>query len=135
MNWKLIFDLSLFGMAMAIGTVFIIPPGIEPAFWLVVFLFSAVVIARKILGQQFLYGLLTGLANCVWVTSAHVLFFNRYISHHPREAAMMSSMPLPSSPRLMMIFVGPVIGVVSGAVIGLLALVFSRFVSRKLAEA
>ena len=69
------------------------------------------------------------------VTSAHVLFFNRYIANHPREAAMMSSMPLPNSPRIMMTLVGPVIGVVSGAIIGLLALVFARFVSPRKATA
>jgi ABC-type microcin C transport system permease subunit YejE len=44
---------------------------------------------------------------------------------------MMSSMPLPNSPRVMMTLVGPVIGVVSGAIIGLFALVFSRFVSHR----
>jgi len=43
----------------------------------------------------------------------------------------MSSMPLPDSPRLMMALVGPVIGVVSGAVIGLLALIATRIVGRK----
>jgi uncharacterized membrane protein len=33
MNWKLIFLLSLFGLAMAIATVFVIPSNIEPLFW------------------------------------------------------------------------------------------------------
>jgi hypothetical protein len=36
MDWKLIFGLSLFGLAMAIATVFIVPSNIEPAFWLVI---------------------------------------------------------------------------------------------------
>ena len=35
---------------------------------------------------------------------------------------MMSSMPLPDSPRVMMALIGPVVGLVSGAVIGLFAL-------------
>ena len=35
-DWKLIFRLSLFGLAMAIATVFAIPSNIEPAFWLVI---------------------------------------------------------------------------------------------------
>lgn len=131
MNWKLVFGLSLFGMAMSIGTVFFISSGIEPIFWLVVFLVSALLIARKAPGRHFLHGLTTGIVNSVWVTSAHVLLFDRYIVSHPREAAMMSSMPLPNSPRAMMTLVGPVIGVVSGTVIGLLALVFSRFVGHR----
>ena len=44
---------------------------------------------------------------------------------------MMSSMPFPNSPRLMMALVGPVIGIVSGAVIGLFALVAVRILTRK----
>jgi len=134
-SWKLVFGLSLFGMAMAIGTVFFIPSNIEPSFWLAVFILSAVLIAKNAPGWHFLHGLMTGIANSVWVTAAHILLFNRYIASHPREQAMMSSMPLPNSPRMMMTLVGPVIGVVSGAIIGLLALVFARFVSPRKATA
>ena len=43
---------------------------------------------------------------------------------------MMSSMPLPDSPRLMMALVGPVIGVVSGLVIGALAVLAAKMVAR-----
>lgn len=35
---------------------------------------------------------------------------------------MMSSMPLPDSPRLMMALTGPVVGLVSGVIIGLIAM-------------
>lgn len=38
MDWKLIFQLSLFGLAMAVATVYVIPSNIEPVFWLVIFL-------------------------------------------------------------------------------------------------
>ena len=131
MNWKLIVQLSLFGLAMGLATVFVIPSTIEPLFWLVVFGATAYIIARRAPGQPFIHGLLTGVANSVWVTGSHVLLFNQYIARHPQEAAMMSSMPLPDSPRLMMALVGPVIGVVSGAVIGLFALAATRIVGRK----
>ena len=135
MNWKLVFGLSLFGMAMAIGTVFLIPANVEPIFWVAVFLLSALLIAKKAPSRRFLHGLMTGIANSVWITAAHVLLFSRYIANHPQEQAMMSSMPLRNSPRIMMTLVGPVIGVVSGAIIGGLALVIARFVSdRKAAK-
>jgi hypothetical protein len=58
------------------------------------------------------------LANSVWITAAHVVLFDSYIANHPQEAAMMTSMPLPDSPRLMMALMGPVIGVLSGIVLG-----------------
>jgi len=128
MDWKLIFGLSLFGLAMAIATVFVIPSNIEPAFWLVIFVICAFVIARSRADRHFLHGFLVGLVNCVWVTTAHILFFSPYIAHHPKEAAMMSSMPLADSPRLMMALVGPIVGIISGAVIGLFAYVAGKAV-------
>jgi hypothetical protein len=41
---------------------------------------------------------------------------------------MMSSMPLPNSPRLMMAWVGPIVDIISGGLIGLFAFVAGRLV-------
>jgi len=125
---KLILQLSLFGLAMAVATVFVIPSNIEPIFWLAIFGICAVTIAKKCADKHFLHGFLVSLANCVWVTGAHVLLFDSYIERHPQEADMMKSMPLPNSPRLMMLMTGPVIGVISGVILGLLALIASKFI-------
>ena len=123
MNWKAIFSLSMFGLAMGIGTVFFISPKIEPALWLVIFIVCAYVIAKQCASKHFLHGLLLGVLNSVWITASHIVFFERYMSVHPREAAMSASM---SSPKVMMALVGPVIGLVSGAVIGILAVIARR---------
>jgi hypothetical protein len=64
----------------------------------------------------------------VWVTSAHVLLFDQYLARHAKEAAMMSSMPMPTHPRVMMTLIGPVIGLVSGIVLGIFAVVATRLV-------
>lgn len=122
MNWKLIFQLSLFGLAMGVATVFLIPSKLEPVFWLVIFLICAYVIAKRSPAMLFLHGLLLGLANSVWITAAHVLLFDSYIARHAQEAAMMQSMTLPASPRVIMAVTGPVVGLVSGVIIGLFAL-------------
>jgi hypothetical protein len=127
MNWKLILQLSLFGLAMGIATVFWIPSTIEPFFWLVVLGISAWQLAERAGGHYFLHGVLVGLANSVWVTSAHVLFFATYIARHPREAEMTAAM---GSPRLMMAAVGPVIGLVSGCIIGLIAVFIAKLTGR-----
>jgi hypothetical protein len=128
MDWKLILGLSVFGLAMAIATVFVIPSNIEPVFWLAIFLVCAFLIARRRRDRHFLHGLLVGIVNSVWVTSAHIIFFPQYIANHPKEAAMMSSMLLPNSPRLMMACTGPIIGIISGAIIGLLAYIAGKLV-------
>ena len=127
MDWKLISKLSLFGLAMGLATVFFIPSNIEPLCWLAIFAVSAYLIAKQRATGHFLHGLFLGLANSVWITASHILFFHQYIANHAKEAAMMTSMPLPTHPRLMMLLVGPVIGLVSGIVIGLVALAAGKF--------
>lgn len=131
MNWKLIFLLSLFGLAMGIATVFFIPSNIEPFFWLVIFLICAYIIAARAPGKYFLHGLLVSIVNSVWITAAHVLLFDRYVANHAREAAMMDSMPI--SLRLMMVVTGPIVGVVSGLVLGLFAFIASKLVKTRAA--
>jgi len=128
MKWKLILQLSLFGLAMGVATVFVIPSSIEPAFWLVIFVICAYVIAKRCPTGHFLHGLLLGLANSVWITAAHVLLFDSYIARHAQEAAMMQTGPLAASPRLMMALVGPVVGLLSGVILGLFAFVAGKLV-------
>src|SRR5256885_3431258 len=132
MDWKLVFGLSLFGLAMGIATVFVIPSHIEPIFWLLIFLICAFLIARRRSSGHFLHGLLVGIVNSVWVTGAHILLFNFYIANHPKEAAMMRSMPLPGSPRLMMAITGPIIGLISGCILGLFAFVAGKLVKPRI---
>jgi hypothetical protein len=127
MNWNLVAQLSLFGLAMGIATIFVISSRVEPLVWLVVLAISAYLIATRVSGKYFLHGLAVGVANSVWVTASHILLFGSYIANHP-------SMPLPGSPRLMMALVGPVIGVVSGVVLGVLAVIAAKVVGGRRAS-
>jgi hypothetical protein len=128
MNWKLIFQLSLFGLAMGIATVYWIPSSVEPFFWLAIFLICAYVIAKNCSSRHFLHGLLVSLVNSVWITSAHVILFDDYVARHVEEVQMMSGMPL--SPRLMMLLTGPVIGLLSGMVLGLFAFIAAKIIRK-----
>ena len=131
MNWSLILRLSLFGLVMAVGTVFLIPSSIEPLFWLAIFIASAYFIAVRSGGRAFLHGLCLGLANSVWMTGIHVLLFRQYVDRHPQEAQMMQSMPLVEHPRLLMLLTGPVVGFISGLVIGVFAWIATKIVRRR----
>ena len=97
---------------------------------MVIFAICGFVIAKRAPGRYFLHGLLTSIVNSVWITSAHVLLFAPYVDRHPQEAAMMSSMPLANHPRLLMVLTGPVVGVISGLVLGLFAVVEGKFVKK-----
>ena len=131
MNWKFIFQLSLFGLAMAAATVFWIPGNVELFFWLPIFIFCAYLIAKNCTGKYFLHGFMVSVFNCVWITSAHILFYNTYIANHPQEAQMMASMPMPDSPRLMMLIGGPFFGILFGLILGLFAFVAARIVNKQ----
>jgi hypothetical protein len=128
MNWKLILQLSMFGLAMGLATVFLISPTIEPLFWLAIFVICAWILARRT-HKPFVHGLLLGLANSVWITAAHVLFFDRYLAHHPQDTQAMQWAPV--APRLLMVVIGPVVGLISGLIIGFVAFFLAKFVKRE----
>ena len=131
MNWKIIFMLSLFGLTMAVATVYVIPSNIEPIFWLVIFIICAVVIAKRCSGKYFLHGFFVSLLNAVWITATHILLFHTYIHNHLQEAVMMGKMPLANRPRLTMLFTGPLVGILSGIILGLFAVIASKWRKNK----
>jgi len=131
MNWKLIFTLSLFGLAMAFATVFWIPVKSEWIFWLPIFIICALVIARKTSGNDFLHGFMVGLFNCFWILAVHLILYHTYKGIHPEMAAMNVNLPLHNHPRILMIIIGIVIGVLSGVVLGLFTFLAGLVIRRK----
>ncbi|MGZ3871452.1 MAG: hypothetical protein ACXVJD_00970 [Mucilaginibacter sp.] len=133
MNWKLILQLSIFGLIMALGTVSLIPQNFEPAFWLVIFIFCAYVIAKVCSGRFFLHGFLTGLVNCIWITAAHCIFFQKYMANHKRMGTMLTDLPasLSTHPRLATAIMGLSLGILSAIILGLFALVASKLAVKK----
>jgi hypothetical protein len=132
MKWKLIFLLSLFGLAMAFATVFWIPSMIEPAFWLVIFIICAYLIAKNCTDRYFLHGFLVSLGNCVWITGVHLIFYNTYILNHA-DMKQMNIFPfLENHHHWQMAFMGPLFGIVSGLVLGLFAFIASKLVKKNI---
>ena len=112
---------------MAYATVYYIPPSIEPLFWLIIFIICAVIIAKKCPGKYFMNGFMVSIFNCVWITAAHVLLYDAYIANHPEMLAMLESdSPLKGHPRLMMAVTGPIIGIISGLVLGIFSFIASK---------
>jgi hypothetical protein len=133
MNWKLIFSLSLFGLALGIASVWI-PMNVEFILWLVVFIICAWLIAKNVSGKYFLYGFLLSLVNCVWVTGAHVLLYSTYMANH-HDMVKNAQMPLQGHYRLNMLIIGPIVGIVYGLVLGLFAWIASKLVKKPAATA
>jgi hypothetical protein len=130
MNWRLLFSLSLFGLAMGLITITLVPSMIEPLFWLIVFSICAYFIAKYAPGKYFLHGFVLSLMNSVWITSSHILFYNSYISHHADMADMASKTSMANHPRLLMALMGPLFGVLFGLIMGLFAFIASKLVRK-----
>ena len=126
MNWKLTLQLSLFGLIMAIATVFWIPSNIEWIFWLVIFIFCAYTLSRKCDIKLFWNGFIVGIFNCVYVTSAHVFFYTTYLANHQAEMESMKNSAMAEHPQIMMLITGPIIGILSGCVLGLFAIIAKK---------
>ena len=128
MNWKLVFTLSLIGLVMALASVFILPPNIEPFFWLLVFLFSAYCIARYNDELYFLHGVFVGLFNSLWVTVVYLLFYGHYYANHHSTVNSMYSLGITGSVFTTLLLLGPATGLVCGSIIGFFAFLASKFV-------
>jgi hypothetical protein len=130
MNWKLILQLSLYGLIMAFGTVSLIPEKTEWIFWLVIFTFCAVVIARSAGGKYFQHGFALSIFNSFWITAAHTFFYNSYAVHHPDMAPGNMGLPVyfTTHPRLAMVLLALPFGIVFGIFQGLFAFIASKIV-------
>jgi hypothetical protein len=126
LNKKLIFLLSLFGLAMAFFTLMRIPPAVELPCWLLIYIFSAYRIARVANGKFFLHGFYLNMLNSAWVTSVHILFFKIYLSNHMKEAIMLARLPLHLYPDLWLLIIGIVFGAFFGVVLGFFSAILAR---------
>ena len=131
MNTRLIFQLSLFGVFMALSTVFWISPSAEPFFWLMIFIICAYFVALKCENRFFLHGFMISLLNGLWMTLAHMIFFNQYVATHPEELGMMSKFPLHIPPILAMLFIGPFFGALFGIILGIFCVVASKLLNKE----
>ena len=127
MNWRLVFLLSLFGLAMGIGSVYWISSSNEWIFWLVIFLISAYLIAKNAPGKYFLHGFMVSIFNSIWITAIHYFMFDTYYETHRETMLEYEAQPMPIDMRTMMVVMGPIIGVVSGLVLGLFSYLASKF--------
>jgi hypothetical protein len=131
MNWKLIFLLSLIAIPMAFGTAFFIPSTLEPVLWIVIFLFCAYIIAKKCSRRFFLNGFMVSIFNCIWISLIHFTFFDAYYRNHPELARMNDATP--EAMRYAMLFIGPLVGIFSGTILGLFSWGVAKFILKKTA--
>lgn len=130
-NWKLVIGLSLIGLTIALLTTFgVITMRVEQIIWIVVLLLNSFLVARMCNNSYFLNGFMVSLANCVWITSIHVLLMDTYLKNNPDYMTMLKDMPMPTRPRVMALWMGPVIGITFGIVQGILSWALAKILKK-----
>ena len=130
LNWRLIFLLSLFGVAMGFATVYWIPAGVELVVWFTIFDICAYLIVKRAGSRFFFHGFILGLIDGIWITSIQILLVKPYLANHPEESALISTMPLADSPRLVMLITGVIVALATAVALGIFSSVASKFVKK-----
>jgi hypothetical protein len=73
---------------------------------------------------------MVSIVNSVLNTITHIELYTTYVANHPSWLEMNAKMPMAEHPKRMMAISGPVIGVISGIVLGLFALIASKIVKK-----
>lgn len=122
MNWKLVFTLALFGVAMGIAAVLgFYPPSLEWLLWLIISLLCAWIIVKKAAVKPFLHGFMVGLLDGLAAPIITAIFFSTYVANNPSYADQAKQLPAGLDMRTFGLILAPVIGVVYGLVLGLFA--------------
>lgn len=134
MSWVLILALSDIGLLMGLASVFGLTRGIEGTLWLVIAIACAIVIGRKAGTRPFLHGFLVGLIGGAMSPLVQAALFPTYADNNPEAMAQMANIPGDVSPRIFVALLSPVIGLLSGLVMGALSWVAARILGRRASE-
>jgi hypothetical protein len=127
MNLQLLILLSLFGLIIGILSVNGYTQKIEPLIWLLTGMFSAFILARNFSSQIFLYGVGLGLTWGILNGLIQSIFFDRYLKKNPKYRESYNK-KMPVKPRFFVLIAGPIIGLITGATVGGLAILFQKFI-------
>lgn len=125
MNWLLVLLLSGFGILMGILSVSGMTKKMEPFFWLVFGFFTAFMISRNVSEKAFWHGLLVGIFWGVLRALVQSIFFTAYLKNNPSYREKYEKNKFFAF-RYYILIVGPIVGIITGSVIGGLAWLFQK---------
>lgn len=134
MNWQLILSLSLLGVVVGLVSVFGLMGSQIWLLWLCVAAFCAWQFARNTRRYLFLHGFYLGIFVGICASWVQAIFLPTYVSNNPRMAETFNNLPHSLNPALVLLIMGPIVGTVSGVVIGLLAIIAGKITRRPASE-
>lgn len=121
MDWRLILGLSSSGLLIGAAATLGWTRGIEGFLWLGIGLLCALVLALRQPERLFAHAFRVGLIATLLAAGVEALFFPWYVQHYPEFRNPANQPPL--DPRLFLLFISPLTGAASGAVLGFLTLI------------
>lgn len=117
MNWIIILLLSCFGLLMGMLAVKGYTHKIEPFLWLLFAVVSIIVVNTNIDERVFIHGLCIGLMWGILNGWTQAVFFKSYIANNPALKENFDKITFMPA-RLFPLLSGPVIGLISGLILG-----------------
>ena len=125
MDWKVIIILSAIGLIMGLLSVKGFTQKLEPFLWLLFSIATSLVLSKNIDNKTFLHGLLIGLAWGIINGLTQSIFFDTYISNNPQLQQNFSKTTF-MQPKYFVLVTGPIIGLITGLVLGGLSLLLKK---------
>jgi len=127
MNWTIILVLAFPGLIMGVLAINGYTQKIEPFLWLLFGLATALILSKNISSKPIFHALLIGLFWGVLNGLFQSFFFDQYIANNPGLQDRFKQSKF-LQPRQMVLVTGPVIGLVTGVVLGGLTWLFKRII-------
>jgi len=108
--------------------------GREPWLWPLVWIFSAIVLARGVPERPFAHGFATGALASFVNSLLQVVFLPTYARHNPEISQMTTRLPAGLTVGQFFLLIAPFIAALSGAILGLLTLLARRLTRRSAAS-
>ena len=124
MDWKLVLLLSAIGIIMGLLSVRGFTQKIEPFLWLLFGIATSLILSKNI-DRPFLYGLAIGIGWAVLNGAIQSVFFDTYLANNPSLQQSFQKKTF-VQPRYVALLTAPVIGLITGLVLGGLSLLFKK---------
>ena len=124
MDWKIVLLLSTIGIVMGLLSVKGYTQKIEPVLWLLFGIATSLILSKN-LEPPFLHGLLIGIAWGLLNGLIQFTFFDTYSTNNPLLQQRFQKTTF-VQPRYFVLLTAPVIGLVTGLILGGLSLLFKK---------
>jgi hypothetical protein len=100
--------------------------GLEWLYWIAAILFTGIWISRNTEERFFINGLLIGLMWSIWNAALEIGFYDALLANNPAYSESLSEISKYLNPKLYLLLLSPVMGIITGLMIFLAASLFRK---------